>query len=59
MPTKICPNCKQIFQGEDEICESCKFIRDKKIEQMEDLVGAVEMLAILRGAKNKNNKDTP
>ncbi len=55
MPTKVCTNCKQFFSGEDDICESCKFIKEKKIEQMANLVGAVEMLAILKGTREEDN----
>lgn len=56
MPTKVCANCKQFFSGNDEICDNCKFFKNKKIEQMANLVGAVEMLAMLRGMKDENIK---
>ncbi|MBC8588289.1 hypothetical protein [Paratissierella segnis] len=57
MSTKICPHCQQLFSGEDEICESCKFIKAKKIEELADLAGTIETLAILRAVKDDNNKD--
>lgn len=53
MSTKVCVNCKQVFSGEDNICQNCKFIKEKKVEQMANFVGAMEMLAVLRGAKDE------
>lgn len=54
MTTKVCANCQQFFSGDDNLCENCKFIKDKKIEQMANLVGAMEMLAILREVKEES-----